>query len=68
MTLRDLINMLYDTMEELGLDPEGDLEDMDLIDVTSQTIDGVNYITLAHGGDEVTIPLSTDILDLFVLH
>ena len=68
MTLRDLSNMVYDAMEELGLDPEGDLEDMDLIDVTSQTIDGVNYITLAHGGDEVAIPLSADILDLPVLH
>ena len=68
MTLRDLSNMAYDAMEELGLDPEGDLEDMDLIEVTSQTIDGTNYITLTHGGDEVTIPLSADILDLPVLH
>ena len=68
MTLRNLSNMVYDAMEELGLDPEGDLEDMDLIDVTSQTIDGVNYITLTHGGDVVTIPLSADILDLPVLH
>ena len=68
MTLCDLINMVYDAMEELGLDPEGDLENMDLIDVTSQTVDGINYITLAHGGDEVSIPLSADILDLPVLH
>ena len=68
MTLRDLSNMMYDAMEELGLDPEGDLEDMDLIDVTSHTIDGVNYITLAHGEDEVSIPLSANILDLPVLH
>ena len=68
MTLRDLSNMVYDAMEELGLDPEGDLEDMDLVEVTSQTIDGTNYITLTHGGDKVTIPLSADILDLPVLH
>ena len=68
MTLRDLNNMVYDAMEELGLDPEGDLEDMDLIEVTSQTIDGTNYITLTHGGDEVSIPLSANILDLPVLH
>ena len=68
MTLRDLSNMVYDAMEELGLDPEGDLEDVDLIEVTSQTIDGTNYITLTHGGDEVSIPLSADILDLPVLH
>ena len=68
MTLRDLSNMVYDAMEELGLDPEGDLEDMDLIEVTSQTIDGTNYITLTHGGDGVSIPLSADILDLPVLH
>ena len=68
MILRDLSNMVYDAMEELGLDPEGDLEDMDLIDVTSQTIDGTNYITLTHGGDEVSIPLSANILDLPVLH
>ncbi len=68
MTLRDLSNMVYDAMEELGLDPEGDLEDMDLVEVTSQTIDGTNYITLTHGGDEVSIPLSADILDLPVLH
>ena len=68
MTLRDLSNMVYDAMEELGLDPEGDLEDTDLVEVTSQTIDGTNYITLTHGGDEVSIPLSADILDLPVLH
>ena len=68
MTLRDLSNMVYDAMEELGLDPEGDLEDMDLVEVTSQTIDGTNYITLTHGGDEVSISLSADILDLPVLH
>lgn len=68
MTLRDLSNMVYDAMEELGLDPEGDLEDMDLVEVISQTIDGTNYITLTHGGDEVSIPLSADILDLPVLH
>lgn len=68
MTLRDLSNMVYDAMEELGLDPEGDLEDMDLVEITSQTIDGTNYITLTHGGDEVTIPLSADILYLPVLH
>ena len=68
MTLRDLSNMVYDAMEELELDPEGDLEDMDLVEVTSQTIDGTNYITLTHGGDEVSIPLSADILDLPVLH
>lgn len=68
MTLRDLSNMVYDAMEELGLDPEGDLEDMDLVEVTSQTIDGTNYITLTHGGDDVSIPLSADILDLPVLH
>lgn len=68
MTLSDLSNMVYDAMEELGLDPEGDLEDMDLIEVTSQTIDGTNYITLTHGGDEVSIPLSANILDLTVLH
>ena len=68
MTLRDLSNMVYDAMEELGLDPEGDLEDMDLVEVTSQTIDGTNYITLTHGGDEVSIPLSANILDLPVLH
>ena len=68
MTLRDLSNMVYDAMEELGLDPEGDLEDMDLVEVTSQTIDETNYITLTHGGDEVSIPLSADILDLPVLH
>ena len=68
MTLYDLSNMVYDAVEELGLDPEGDLEDMDIVDVTSQTIDGVNYITLTHGGDEVSIPLSPDILDLPVLH
>lgn len=68
MTLRDLSNMVYDAMEELGLDPEGDLEDMDLVEVTSQTIDKTNYITLTHGGDEVSIPLSADILDLPVLH
>ena len=67
-TLRDLSNMVYDAMEELGLDPEGDLEDTDLVEVTSQTIDGTNYITLTHGGDEVSIPLSADILDLPVLH
>ena len=68
MTLRDLSNMVYDAMEELGLDPEGDLEDMDLVEITSQTIDGTNYITLTHGGDGVSIPLSADILDLPVLH
>lgn len=68
MTLRDLSNMVYDAMEELGLDPEGDLEDMDLVEITSQTIDGTNYITLTHGGDEVSIPLSADFLDLPVLH
>ena len=68
MTLRDLSNMVYDAMEELGLDPEGDLEDMGLVEITSQTIDGTNYITLTHGGDEVSIPLSADILDLPVLH
>ena len=68
MTLRDLSNMVYDAMEELGLDPEGDLEDMDLVEVTSQTIDETNYITLTHGGDGVSIPLSADILDLPVLH
>ena len=68
MTLSDLSNMVYDAMKELGLDPEGDLEDMDLIDVTSQTIDGTNYITLTHGEDEVSIPLSANILDLPVLH
>ena len=68
MTLRDLSNMVYDAMEELELDPEGDLEDMDLVEVTSQTIDGTNYITLTHGGDEVSIPLSADTLDLPVLH
>ena len=68
MTLSDLSNMVYDAMEELGLDPEGDLEDMALIEVTSQTIDGTNYITLTHGGDEVSIPLSANILDLTVLH
>ena len=68
MTLSDLSNMVYDAMEELGLDPEGDLEDMDLIEVTSQTIDGTNYITLTHGEDEVSIPLSANILDLTVLH
>ena len=68
MTLRDLSNMVYNAMEELRLDPEGDLEDMDLVEITSQTIDGTNYITLTHGGDEVSIPLSADILDLPVLH
>ena len=68
MTLRDLSNMVYDAMEELGLDPEGDLEDMDLVEIASQTIDGTNYITLIHEGDEVSIPLSPDILDLPVLH
>ena len=68
MTLRDLSNMVYDAMEELGLDPEGDLEDMDLVEITSQTIDGTNYITLTHGEDEVSIPLSADIIDLPVLH
>ena len=68
MTLGDLSNIVYDAMEKLGLDPEGDLEDMDLVEVTSQTIDGINYITLTHGGDEVSIPLSADILDLPVLH
>ena len=68
MTLRDLGKMVYDAMEELGLDPEVDLEDMDLVKVTSQTIDGINYITLTHGEDEVSIPLSADILDLPVLH
>ena len=68
MTLRDLSNMVYDAMEELGLDPEGDLEDMDLVEVTSQTIDRTNYTTLTHGGDGVSIPLSADILDLPVLH
>ena len=68
MTLRDLSNMVYDAMEELGLDPEGDLEDMDLVEIASQTIDGTNYITLTHGVDEVSIPLSADILDLPVLH
>ena len=68
MTLHDLSNMMYNAMEELSLDPEGDLEDMDLVEITSQTIDGTNYITLTHGGDEVSIPLSADILDLPVLH
>lgn len=68
MTLRDLSDMVYDAMEELELDPEGDPEDMELVEITSQTIDGTNYITLIHEGDEVSIPLSPDILDLPVLH
>lgn len=68
MTLRDMSNMVYDAMEELGLDHEGDLEDTDLVEVTSQTIDGTNYTTLTHGEDEVSIPLSANILDLPVLH
>ena len=68
MTLRDLSNMVYDAMEELGLNPEGDPENMELVEVVSQTINGTNYITLIHDGDEVSIPLSPDILDLPVLH
>ena len=68
MTLRDLSDMVYDAMEELGLDPEGDPEDMIEVDITVTTEEGCTYLTLAHGEDKVSIPLDANILDLPILH
>lgn len=68
MTLRDLSDMVYDAMEELGLDPEGDPEDMNAVEVTVTTEEGSTYLTLAYEGDKVSFPLDGNILDLPVLH
>lgn len=68
MNLRELSDMVYDAMEELGLDPEGDTDQMEEVMITTNTEEGFVCLTLSHGDDKVCIPLEEATVYLPVLH
>lgn len=68
MNLSEFSDMVYDAIEELGLDPEGDPEDTEKVEIVTQTLDGTVYLTLIYEGEEVSIPMTSDTVFLPILH
>lgn len=68
MNLRELSDMVYDAMQELGLDPTGEDDQMEAVEITADTQEGFICLTMSHGDDKVCIPLEPATVYLPILH